>query len=220
MNAELFEVARVNLSAGEGKAEAEAEPLSVGLVTGRSFVQTLGIVESMVQRLAPATSLSTVPYDRPEFLPGRGAEVRLNGQLLGWIGELSREVLEASDLQDSVCVAELRIPLLESLYQTHRGYTPLPKYPSISRDLNFVLPESVSWTELSSVVSQSAGALLAGTSFSGQYRGKQIEADRKSYVITCRFMAPDRTLTAEEVDAAVQKIIATCQQQLSATLRA
>lgn len=220
MNAELFEVARVYLSAGEGKAEAEAEPLSVGLVTGRSFVQTLGIVESMVQRLAPATSLSTVPYDRPEFLPGRGAEVRLNGQLLGWIGELSREVLEASDLQDSVCVAELRIPLLESLYQTHRGYTPLPKYPSISRDLNFVLPESVSWTELSSVVSQSAGALLAGTSFSGQYRGKQIEADRKSYVITCRFMAPDRTLTAEEVDAAVQKIIATCQQQLSATLRA
>ncbi|MBL8809716.1 MAG: phenylalanine--tRNA ligase subunit beta [Planctomycetaceae bacterium] len=220
MNAELFEIARVYLSAGEGKCEADAEPLSVGLVTGRSFAQTLGLVESVAQRLAPAATLTTQPCDRPEFLAGRGAEVRLNGQLLGWIGELSRELLDASDLQDAVCVAELRLPLLESLYQSHRGYTPLPRFPSISRDLNFVLPESVSWAELASVVSQSAGTLLAGTSFSGQYRGKQIEADRKSYVITCRFMAPDRTLTTDEVDAAVQTIIASCQQKLSATLRA
>ena len=96
----------------------------------------------------------------------------------------------------------------------------MPRFPSISRDLNFVIPESVSWAQLSETVFKSAGSLLLGTSFGGQYRGKQIDADRKSYLITCRFMAPDRTLTTEEVDTVVKKVIASCETQLSAKLRA
>ena len=63
------------------------------------------------------------------------------------------------------------------------------------------------------------GELLQDVSFSGQYRGKGIDTDKKSYLITCRFLAPDRTLTAEEVEAAVQNILAACQEKLEATLR-
>jgi phenylalanyl-tRNA synthetase beta chain len=73
---------------------------------------------------------------------------------------------------------------------------------------------------LASTVSQAAGELLLGTSFGGQYRGKQIAADRKSYLITCRFMASDRTLTTDEVDSAVKSIITACESGLSASLRA
>ena len=54
----------------------------------------------------------------------------------------------------------------------------------------------------------------------GQYRGKQIDPDHKSYLITCRFMASDRTLTAEEIDNVVKNVIAACESQLSAKLRA
>ena len=220
MNAELFEIARVYLSAGEGKPENTAEPLTIGMVTGRPFAQLLGLVESTVQRLAPHAALTVTPSVRPEYLPGRGAELWLNGQRLGWIAELSRDVLDASELQDAVSAAELHLPLLEEYHEGSRSFVPLPRYPSISRDLNFVLSESVTWTQLSSVVSASGGPLLASVAFGGQYRGRQIDADRKSYVITCRFMAPDRTLTTEEVEHAVQQILVACQTQLSATLRA
>ncbi|MFM7058430.1 MAG: phenylalanine--tRNA ligase subunit beta [Planctomycetota bacterium] len=220
LNAELFEVARVYLAAGTGQPEATAEPLTVSLVTGRSFASVLGIVESLVATLAPSATVTSSPCTRGEFLSGRGAELRISGELLGWLGELSREVLTASELHDPVCVAELRLPLLERLFQPSRCFTPLPRFPAVSRDLNFVLPEHVSWHQLSQTVRQNAGPLLTETAFAGLYRGKQIAPDHKSCVITCRFQSPERTLTAEEVDESVRRIIAACESCLAASLRA
>ena len=219
-NAELFEVARVYLTAGLSQPEHQAEPLTIGIVSGRSFAVLLGVVELLAAKLAPHAVLTTEPASHPEYLAGRGAVVNLNEKRWGWLGELNRDVLERSDLQDAVCVAELRLPLIEELFEASRSYAPLPRFPSISRDLNFVIPESVSWAQLSETVFKSAGSLLLGTSFGGQYRGKQIDADRKSYLITCRFMASDRTLTTEEVETVVKQIIASCETQLSAKLRA
>lgn len=219
-NAELFEVARVYLSAGQGQPENVAEPLTLSFVAGRPFVQVLGILQGMASRLMPHAVVTTRPVAMPEFTPGRGAEVLLNGKSWGWMGELHRDVLDKSDLQDAVTMAEVRLPIVEELFEPSKSYTPIPRFPSISRDLNFVLPEAVSWEQLAGTVSESAGSLLLGTSFGGQYRGKQIEADRKSYVITCKFMAADRTLTTEEVDTVVQKVIAACEQKLTAKLRA
>ncbi len=219
-NAELFEVARVYLSAGQGQPENVAEPLTLSFVAGRPFVQVLGILQGMASRLMPHAVVTTRPVAMPEFTPGRGAEVLLNGKPWGWMGELHRDVLDKCDLQDAVTMAEVRLPIVEELFEPSKSYTPIPRFPSISRDLNFVLPEAVSWEQLAGTVSESAGSLLLGTSFGGQYRGKQIEADRKSYVITCKFMAADRTLTTEEVDTVVQQVIAACEQKLTAKLRA
>ncbi|MFN5076077.1 MAG: phenylalanine--tRNA ligase subunit beta [Planctomyces sp.] len=220
LNAELFEIARVYLSAGQGQPEAQAEPLTVSMVAGRSFAQLLGIVENLLHALAPHAVLAASPLDRPEFLAGRGAELRVADHTLGWIGELSRSLLDASELQDGAAVAELRIPVLEALFQPARSFTPLPRFPVVSRDLYLVRPETMTWAQLVAAVRSSAGPLLHEVSFGGQYRGKQIAADHKSYVVTCRFLASDRTLTADEVDAAVHGIIVACQTQLSATLRA
>ncbi len=218
-NAELFEIARVYLSAGQGLPENEAEPLTVGIVSGYAFLELKGLVESLLQTLCPGSQLRAVPADGEEFSAGRGAMLLLNGVQLGRIGELSRSVLDHVELQDEASFAELRLPVIEQFYQQHRSFTPLPRFPGIARDLNFVLPESVTWAELEKVVGASAGPLLSATSFSGQYRGKQIGAGLKSYVVTCRFSAPDRTLTAEEVDEAVGHVIQTCKDQLEGTLR-
>ncbi|MFM7837032.1 MAG: phenylalanine--tRNA ligase subunit beta, partial [Planctomycetaceae bacterium] len=196
------------------------EPLTVSFVAGRPFAQLLGIVENLLHAIAPQASISAKPLNRPEFLAGRGAELLVGEQTLGWIGELSRSLLDASELRDDTSVAELRIPVLENLFQPARSFTPLPRFPAVSRDLNFVLPEHITWASLATAVRNSAGPLLHDVSFGGQYRGKQIAADHKSCLVTCRFLAPDRTLTAEEVDSAVQGIISACQAQLSAALRA
>ncbi len=55
--------------------------------------------------------------------------------------------------------------------------------------------------------------------FGGQYRGKQIDADKKSYVVTLSYRAPDRTLTADEVETCQQAVIAACTAKLAAKLR-
>jgi phenylalanyl-tRNA synthetase beta chain len=98
-------------------------------------------------------------------------------------------------------------------------FQPLAQFPAIDRDLNFVLSEDVTWESLESIVSTAAGPLLAHIGFGGQYRGKQIDADKKSYVVTLSYRSPDRTLTADEVETCQQAVIAACGEKLGARLR-
>lgn len=218
-NAELFEVARIYLSAGEDKPEREAEPLTVGIVSGRDFLGLKGIVETLILDLIPSGVLTCERADVAGLAAGRGARLTLNGQSVGYIGELDRSVGDQLDLQSGVSVAEIDAMLLEEFYEPSRASNPPPRFPGISRDLNFVLSESVVWSELSDVVQEAGGSLLQNVDFGGQYRGSQIAAGNKSYVLNARFQAMDRTLTAEEVDAAVGNIVTACEEKLEAKLR-
>jgi phenylalanyl-tRNA synthetase beta chain len=85
--------------------------------------------------------------------------------------------------------------------------------------LNFVLDEAVRWRDLESVVRGAAGPLLESVGFGGQYRGQQIGADRKSYVVTLSYRAGDRTLTTEEVEQAQGAVVKACTEKLGAALR-
>ncbi|MBC7816270.1 MAG: hypothetical protein IAG10_05195 [Planctomycetaceae bacterium] len=216
-NAKLFETAGVYLAARPG--DPTAEPRRVAFVTGDSFVEAKGVVEMLARRINPQSLVTVRPSDQPHFVPGRGSEVLLNGQPLGWLGELSRDVTDKLDFRDAVIAAELDLATLEATPNLVPTFAELPRYPSISRDLNFVLDESITWEALLDVVRSAAGSSLDGASFGGQYRGQQIPANKKSYLLTVAFRAADRTLTNDEVDAAVKSVINACAEKLGAALR-
>lgn len=216
----LFEVAKVYLQANPAQPEAEAEPWTIGLVTGQSYLELKGVVESLAGAVCPAANVSVRPSEFSSFTPGRGAEVLLDGQRWGWLGELDRSISEQFDLDGTVNVAELDWAQLESRADLIAKVTPLPQFQGVMRDLNFVLDEGLPWMSLADAVRKSAGPLLERITFGGQYRGKQIPDDKKSYVVSMMFRAGDRTLTGDEVDAAVAEVIQACQQELGAVLRA
>lgn len=218
--AQLFEIAKVYLQADPSQPEPEVEPWTIGLVTGVSYLELKGIVERLAAAICPSASLTIQPSDCGEFTPGRGAEVLLNGARWGWLGEVDRSVITAYDLSGSVCVAELDLELLELYVELVPKVRALPQYQGVTRDLNFVLDEPTEWSRVEAAVRQSAGPLLETIAFGGQYRGKQIPEQKKSYVVSMTFRATDRTLTSEEVDSAVQQVIHHCEAQLQATLRA
>jgi len=219
-NAQLFEIAKVFWKADPSRPEREAEPWMMGIVTGRSFQELKGVIDVVARRIAPRATVTVRESSIEQFTPGRGAEVLLNGQPWGWMGELSRTVTDAADLKDVVCVAELDLEALEQLADLVPRVQRLPEYPGIVRDLNFVLDESVAWGSLETAARQNAGPLLESVAFSGQYRGKQIGDGKKSYLLTLTFRAPDRTLTSEEVDAAQQAVVGAVERELSGQLRA
>jgi phenylalanyl-tRNA synthetase beta chain len=228
-NAELFEIAKVYLhapcqkSAAQKSAaqntEAQDEPLMIGLVTGRPFIDAKGIVEAVAHRVCPGATVTVKPSQVAAFAAGRGANLYLNGTLWGWLGELDRSVSDAVDLKDAVTVAELDVGLLESNAELVSTFQPLAQFPAIDRDLNFILGEEVTWEMLESVVRTAGRPLLERVGFGGQYRGKQIDADKKSYVVTLSYRASDRTLTADEVEKCQQAVIDACAARLGATLR-
>jgi phenylalanyl-tRNA synthetase beta chain len=219
LDAQLFEIAKVYLETAFDEPESLREPPMIGFVSGRSFADAKGIVEALAHRIAPKGSVVVKPSEVRQFAPGRGADVYLNGSLWGWLGELDRSVTEALDLEETLTVSELDLTLLEANAELIPQSLPLAQFPAIDRDLNFVVDEAVAWEALESIVSAAAGPLLERVGFGGQYRGKQIEADKKSYLVTLSYRAPDRTLTAEEVDAWQKKVIEACAARLAARLR-
>ncbi|MBW3543567.1 MAG: hypothetical protein KY476_25230, partial [Planctomycetes bacterium] len=203
-----------------GPGGVESEPILLALISGGSFADVKGVVTALARRINPGAALSVRPADVPQFAAGRGAEVRLDGELWGWLGELDREVTDRLDLRDAVTAAELDMGVLERAAQLTPIFEPLPQYPAVTRDMNFVLDEAVTWQRLVEVIASVAGPLLETVEFGGQYRGKQIPADRKSYVATLVYRAADRTLTSEEVESAQGPVVEACERELGAALRA
>ena len=218
-DANLFEIAKVYLKTDFAEPESRREPPMIGFVTARPFGEAKGIVEALAHRIVPKSSVIVKPSAVRQFAPGRGADVYLNGTLWGWLGELDRSVTEAIDLKDALTVGELDLTLLETNAELVPQNVPLAQFPAIDRDLNFVVDEAVTWEDLESVVSAAAGPLLERVGFGGQYRGKQIEAEKKSYLVTLSYRAPDRTLTADEIDGWQKKVIDACGSRLGARLR-
>ncbi len=218
-NAQLFEIAKVYLHSAPGTAEREVEPTVIGLVSGFSVRELKGVIEELAQRANPAASVTTRPSEVKGFASGRGAEVFLNGEFWGWLGELDSQIGEELKLRDPAIVAELDFALLESQANLTPQYETLPQFPVITRDLNFLLSEDITWQQLEETVKAAAGALLDSVSFGGQYRGKQIPLDKKTYLITLGYRSSERTLTTEEVDEAQQAVITACQTQHQAELR-
>ncbi|MBI3864600.1 MAG: phenylalanine--tRNA ligase subunit beta [Planctomycetia bacterium] len=216
-NAQLFEFSRAYL--GAEPERAEMQPNLLAFVSGKSFAEMKGIAEVLVRAASRDAVLTARPADRPEFIPGRGAELLVGGKRLGWLGELAPELRHKLDLRNPVTVAEVDLAALEAIANFWPPYVPIPEYPSIERDLNFVLDEAVSWHELEELVRSAAGSLLESVAFKGQYRGQQIPANKKSYELHLEYRAADRTLTGDEVDAAQQAVIAACSTKLAAVQR-
>jgi phenylalanyl-tRNA synthetase beta chain len=217
LDAQLFEMARVYLAPEPERPETQ--PRLLGFVSGRSFSEMKGIVELLVDATRPGARLATRPADLPSCQPGRAGELLVGETRLGWLGEISDAVRQSLDLHDPVTAVEIDLAVLDAIAEFAPAHRPLPEFPSIERDLNFVLDEGVSWQALEDVIRAAAGPLLESVAFASQYRGQQIAADKKSYVARLHYRAPDRTLTGHEVDAAQQNVVAACAAKLTAALR-
>ncbi len=216
-NARLYEIANVYLTAEPGKPESE--PTRLALVSGDSFFTMKGLVELIAHSVNHASKVDVRPSELPGFAEGRGSEVLLNGKLWGWLGEISADLRDKLDLRDDTTVAELDFGLLEATADLAPQFKEMPQTPASDRDLNFVLDEQTTWQQLEQTVRTAAGELLEDVQYVDQYRGKQIPVGKKSYVLTARYRAADRTLTHEEVEESQQAVIAACQSKLGAELR-
>ncbi len=218
-DADLFEIARVFLGAAPEKPETQ--PLRIGLVSGRSFGELKGVLETLVRSLAPKAKVTTQTKEHPQLLPGRGGELLVDGQVWGLIGEVNRDAaaLRSTKLREALTVAEVDIQVLIGVAQWVIEASPLPEHHAVQRDFNFLLDEAVTWERLVEVVRSAAGPLLESVRFVEQYRGKHIPAGKKSYVFSLTLRSGERTLTAEDVEPIAAAVVAKCGTELGATLR-
>jgi phenylalanyl-tRNA synthetase beta chain len=151
--------------------------------------------------------LETNRCDFGLFNPEESAELKLGGKLLGYIGELSREVINDYDFRTKPCVAELDFDILIENTNLESSYHKIPSFPVVTRDLAVVSDETVTWAEIKGCIESLNIDYVDGIEFFDVYRGKQIEKGKKSIAFRLIFRADDRTLKSEEVDKLQEKIV-------------
>ena len=170
-------------------------------------------------------SLATLAGARLEFRPsrrawahpGRSADILRDGRAIGWIGQLHPRLQRALELDVDVVAFEIALePLAERAIPKAR---PLSKYPSVRRDLAFVVAEPVGWGELAATVRAVAGPSLRDLVLFDRYQGKGVESGFKSLAMGLILQDESRTLTDRDVDAVVANVTAALQRDHGAAVR-
>jgi phenylalanyl-tRNA synthetase beta chain len=197
------------------------EQLTLTVVSGRGFLHLKGLVESLLETLHIDQPLELADYGHGLLESGRASELKLNGQRLGFLGDVSVAGLKAFSLRGPASILEIDLGLLAAAAKLVTSYAPQSPYPTIARDLNLIVAESVRWAALDGTVRASAGTVLERLEYLDTYRDPQKDGpDTKRITFSFTLRAADRTLTGPEADAIRDAVVAACKEQHGAKLLA
>ncbi len=218
LHADLFEIAHT-YQPGPTPRDLPAEQYTLAWVSGASFLQTKGVVETLLQRLG-SRSQPDVTAESVEGLVGDQAiRLKIADETLGFVGQISEPLQRSLKLPIPVTMAELSLPVLMAHCELVPQFRAVSPYPTVSRDLNFVLEESVQWSALRNVVRSALGTELTDVRYQETYRNPDKDgAQRKRVLLSIDLQRPDATLTGPEADQMVQRIVHHCEQSLNAKL--
>ena len=157
--------------------------------------------------------------ERPFLQPGRSAEILIGGEVVGWLGEVHPTVAETFEAEAPVTAFEMDLAALVRAAADAKHFTDVPKLPAIELDLALVVGEDVTAERIEQAVYAAGGKLLESARIFDVYRGEGVPAGRKSIAVALTYRAADRTLTAEEVDAAHERLVRKVSGALGAELR-
>jgi len=218
--AKLYELAKIYLPTPGQVLPEEPKMLVLGTYgAGETFFTLKGELEAIFAGLRLPKASYTAVKDNPAFHPGRCAAVSMNGVELGYMGQVHPLTAKNFGLDGEVYCAEIDLTKLFALRLPDPTYTPLPKYPTVSRDLALICAEEVTVAQAEEVISAAAGKLLRGIRLFDIYRGTGVPEGKKSMAFSLELRADDRTLTDADSEAVVTKVLAALKEKLDAVLR-
>ena len=143
----------------------------------------------------------------PFLHPGRAAELSVDGMTLGIMGEVHPAVLENYEIGTRCYIAQISMDALLKFGMTDKVYSPLPKFPAVTRDLAFVCDKALPVLKLENEITDAVGKILEDISLFDVYEGAQIEKGKKSVAFSLKLRSNEKTLTDEEADAAMKRAI-------------
>jgi phenylalanyl-tRNA synthetase beta chain len=153
------------------------------------------------------------------FQPETSISIYSGNQKIGLAGEIDLSLVKKWDIRDSVFGFEISADTLLSLADQTRKYHPIPRFPSINRDLSIVVDEAITASEIEKTIVANAGEMLTELELFDFYQGKQIPDGKKSLSFSMTFQSPVRTLQEEDVDPVMASILKNLENGLGASLR-
>lgn len=226
----LYETGSVFLGVEEDGLPQEVEHVAA-VITGKwvdhawqaetkpvDFFVLKGIVEGMMDSLGLIEGLSFEQTVMDGMHPGRTANIFHNGERIGMIGQIHPTEQKKRDLKNTY-VMEINLEKILSIDTEALIYVPVPRFPSISRDIALVVDSATSAGTLEKVIRSAGGKLLKNVSLFDLYEGDNVEEGKKSIAFSLTYADPERTLTDEEVVKAHDKVLKALTEQSGALLR-
>ena len=208
----IFEIGKTFYKKGE---EYKEENKVACLMTGNyyyginnskqvDFYIIKGIAEELLDFLGYGGRYSFVVKDNmpKELHPGQSAMISVNNDIVGIIGKVHPEITK-----ESVYVMEINLDKLLSKKTGKMKYKEISKYPTVKKDVSIVVEKNITASEISMQIKKASGSLLINSEVFDVYTGKGIEEGKKSIAYSLTFGSNDRTLTDEEINAILDKII-------------
>jgi phenylalanyl-tRNA synthetase beta chain len=180
------------------------------------FFDAKGDVEAILS-LGGLEGIDFVNAEHAALHPGQTAKILRNGREIGWIGALHPKTQRELDIDPQVYVFQLeQAAMLEAEVPV---FAPLSKFPEVRRDIALLVSQEISATALFSTIRHIAGEVLQEISLFDVYTGKGIESGLKSVALGLILQGFSRTLTDEDIEKEIQKIVGALKQDFGATLR-
>lgn len=205
-------------SSEKEKGKLPCERTKVAMVLDGDLRELRGVIEGLLSIVNKDLVVEMKPVEM--CWSQVGAQIFASGEIVGVCGVISSEVEEKFDLTEvNICGAELDFEKLLEMTGGIISVKPLPRFPSITRDLSLVIAENVCWSNILETVSLKAPSELEDIRFVGIYRGKQIANGKKSVTVSLRFRDEDGTLRHEKVDEFEKAIVDELSGKLGAEIR-
>lgn len=219
-SAKLYELAKIYLPV-EGHALPEEPKIMVlgTYGTNETFFTLKGELEAIFAGLRIKKAHYAADSSNPTYHPGRCARITIDGIDVGFIGQIHPLVADNYDIDSEVFCAEINFTTLFNLRLPDATYIPLPKYPSVTRDIAVICDEAITVAQFEDVISSAAGKLLRNTKLFDIYRGTGIPDGKKSIAFSLELRADDRTLTDADCEHVMNKVLTALQSELNAAQR-
>ncbi|WP_145395390.1 phenylalanine--tRNA ligase subunit beta [Staphylococcus cohnii] len=223
----LYELGRVFFGNEEDQLPDEVEYLS-GILTGDYAVNTwqnkkeaidFFVAKGVVERIAEILDVQ-FEYEAGEISglhPGRTALVKLNNEIVGFVGELHPQTENDYDLKRTY-VFELNYDKLMSVSVGYINYQPIPRFPGVSRDIALVINRAMPSAKIVNVIKNNGGDILQNAEVFDVYEGEHVAEDEKSIALRLSYLDTKQTLTDDKVNEVHDRILEALQAE-GATIR-
>ena len=212
----VFEVGNIYACQGEKPGERlTLGLLATGLLPGSGWQEKPAetdfyVIKGAVEAVLAALRFEPFSFEEsagPYFEEGQGLTLLYKGQAVGCFGVLKKQIAAHYSLDQAIFAAEIDLACLFEKQPRPFAYTPVPKFPGVSRDLSFLVDRAVPYQEIRKTLDKMAPPLVEGYELRDSFSGPSIPAGKVSLSIRFRYRHPQRTLLAEEVDRVEQEIV-------------
>ncbi|MDD5145011.1 MAG: phenylalanine--tRNA ligase subunit beta [Candidatus Pacebacteria bacterium] len=184
-----------------------------GLILEGDFYQLKGIVDFILNNLG----ISNISYREYNFPPQeiktcvwhsqRYAEIEANGEKIGFLGELSKEVVSKFGIKEKIVSFDIDFAKLTDNASEEQEYRPISKFPAAVRDIAILVPLEVKADDVLDMINSAGGMLVRNVDLFDIYEGEELPEGKKNLAFHIIFQSEEKTLNSEEVDGLQDKII-------------